>query len=263
MNVVEHNRRAWDHEASSGGQWSQPVSPEVITEARRGNWSVLLTPKTPAPRSWFPDLKGIRLLALASGGGQQVPVFAAAGAKVTSFDNSQVQLDLDRQVADREGLDIRYEQGDMADLSHFEDASFDFIFHPVSNCFVEDVRPAWKECYRVLAPGGTLIAGFFNPVAFMPDYADALEGKIRIRHAIPYSDLTSISEEERLALVEKDRGSGQLVFGHSLTDQIGGQTDAGFHIIGFKEDYWTDEAIPLNKFTPTFIQTRALKPEKI
>ncbi len=34
----------------------------------------------------------------------------------------------------------------------FEDASFDMVFHPVSNCYVEEVKPIWKECHRVLIP---------------------------------------------------------------------------------------------------------------
>jgi hypothetical protein len=37
------------------------------------------------------------------------------------------------------------------------------------------------------------------------------------------------------------------------------QTDAGFLIAGFYEDYWNDQATNLNKYTPTFIATLALK----
>ena len=55
------------------------------------------------------------VLCLASAGGQQAPIFAAAGAMVTSFDNSPVQLAKDELVADRDGLDIHLVQGDMAD----------------------------------------------------------------------------------------------------------------------------------------------------
>ncbi len=41
--------------------------------------------------------------------------------------------------------------------------SFDFIFHPFSNGYVDNVLPVWREAYRVLKPGGTMIAGFINP----------------------------------------------------------------------------------------------------
>jgi len=42
----------------------------------------------------------------------------------------------------------------MKDLAVFPVASFDLIFHPVANVFVPDVLPVWRECARVLRPGG-------------------------------------------------------------------------------------------------------------
>ena len=39
------------------------------------------------PADWFGDLAGAPVLCLASGGGQQGPLLAAAGARVTVFDN--------------------------------------------------------------------------------------------------------------------------------------------------------------------------------
>ena len=133
-----------------GCRWSTPVEPEVIERAAAGNWQVILTPNKPVPESWFPELKDLNLLCLACGGGQQVPIFAAAGARVTSFDNSDVQLEKDQLVADRHDLKITIIQGDMADLSALQDDSFDLIFHPVSNVFAPEIIPIWKECFRVL-----------------------------------------------------------------------------------------------------------------
>ena len=103
-----------------------------------------LTPTKSAPREWFPALQGIDLLCLAGGGGQQAPILAAAGAKVTSFDNSARQLERDQQVAQREGLTLRTVEGDMRDLSVFADGSFDLIVHPCSNMFVPEVQPVWQ-----------------------------------------------------------------------------------------------------------------------
>ena len=73
MDVREHNRQAWDREVARGCRWTVPVGPEVIAAARRGNWQVVLTPTRPVPRGWFPPLVGLKLLCLASGGGQQAP----------------------------------------------------------------------------------------------------------------------------------------------------------------------------------------------
>jgi SAM-dependent methyltransferase len=252
--IVQYNKKAWDREVENGSPWSIPVTHRQIEDARQGNFKIILTPCKPVPRSWFPELKGCRLLCLASGGGQQGPLLAAAGARVTVFDNSPRQLAQDKLVAERENLDIRLVEGDMADLSVFQEGSFDFIVHPVSNCFVPDVRPVWKEAYRVLNPGGTLIAGFMNPIAYSFDEDLYEKGIFQVKHKMPYSDLTSLSEEERLARYKDDT----IEFGHSLEDQIGGQLAAGFHLTGFYEDHWEEESI--SEYMPTFISTRALKP---
>ena len=130
MNVQEHNSIAWDKNVEEGIEWSIPVSSEEIERARAGDWKVILTPVKAVPREWFGDVKDKDILCLASGGGQQAPILAAAGARVTSFDNSAKQLEQDRFVAERDNLKITLEKGDSADLSRFADASFDLIFHP-------------------------------------------------------------------------------------------------------------------------------------
>jgi SAM-dependent methyltransferase len=256
MDILAYNRHAWDRQVDKGDRWTIPVAPEVIAAARRGDWQILLTPTKPVPRDWFPDLAGLEVLCLASGGGQQAPVLAAAGANVTVLDNSPAQLARDRLVADREGLAITTVQGDMADLSAFPDGSFGLVFHPCSNCFVPDVRPVWREAFRVLRPGGVLLAGFANPALYLFDDALAEKGELVVRHAIPYSDLASLTDEERRRYTDKDE---PLVYGHTLEDQVAGQLDAGFRLAGFYED--RDPAHPLARFLPTFIATRALKPE--
>jgi SAM-dependent methyltransferase len=198
------------------------------------------------------------VLCLASGGGQQGPLLAAAGAAVTVFDNSPRQLLQDRLVAEREALSLTTVEGDMADLSDFPDDSFGLIIHPCSNCFVPDVRPVWRECFRVLRPGGSLLAGFANPVRYLFDDERANNGSLEVRFAIPYSDLCDLTNDERERLVVKPHQPFE--FGHSLADQIDGQIDAGFVITGFYEDRFDPTADPISRYIATFIATRAVKP---
>ena len=256
MDVRAYNRSAWDREVARGNIWTQPVGPEIIRAARQDEWSVLLTPTKPVPKDWFPDLQGLELLCLACGGGQQGPVFAAAGAKVTVLDNSLAQLDQDHLVAQRDGLEMRLVEGDMADLSQFADQSFDLVFHPVSNVFVPHIKPVWQEVFRVLRPGKTLLAGFVNPLQYIFDF-EAMEnqGLLNVRYSIPYSDLTSLDPEQRQRYLDAGH---PLEFGHTLEDQIGGQLEAGFLLDGFYEDL--DPTSPLSKHIYTFIATRAIKP---
>jgi SAM-dependent methyltransferase len=253
--VLKHNRKAWDLEVANGNPWTVPASPELIARARQGDWQIVLTPTKPVPAIWFPDLKGCRVLCLASGGGQQGPILSAAGADVTVLDNSPRQLQADIDVARREELDLKAVDGDMADLSIFGDSTFDLIVHPVSNCFVPNILPVWHEAFRVLSLGGRMMAGFIHPVDFLFDEDLAERGIFQLKYRMPYSDLTSISAAERTARY----GADELYeFGHTLSDQIGGQIDAGFLLAGFYEDAAEDEKI--NAYMPNFIATLAVKP---
>lgn len=256
MNLEKYNQEAWDKEVAKGNQWTVPVSPEEIARAKNGDWNVLLTPQKFVPKNWFPSLKGKRVLGLASAGGQQGPIFAAAGAEVTVFDNSPKQLAQDQLVAEREKFDIKLVKGDMKDLSCFKTESFDLIFHPCSNCFVPDILPVWKEAYRVLKKGGVLLAGICNPIAFSIDPELEEKGTLQIKYKIPYSDLTSLNDEERKRYTND---GSPLAFGHSLEDQIGGQIEAGFVLTGFYEDSWTKENGLIHEYMSCFIATRAMK----
>ncbi len=115
----------------------------------------------------------------------------------------------------------------------------------------------WAEAFRVLRRGGTLLAGFLNPAVYIfdLDLADNT-GELRVKYEPPYAAVTSLGEEELGAQI----GRGEpLEFSHTLEDQIGGQTDAGFVISGFYEDRHGDDD-PLAAYMPTLIATRATKP---
>jgi SAM-dependent methyltransferase len=254
---VAHNRVAWDRLVDSDNEWSRPVGHEVIARAREGDWSVVLIGYEPMPRDWLPsELAGVRVLCLASGGGQQGPVLAAAGATVTVFDNSPRQLARDDEVAAREGLVLRTVLGDMRDLGAFDDAGFDVILNPVSNVFCPELRPVWKEAFRVLRPGGTLLTGFLNPDVYLFDEVALDRQELVVRHRLPFSSL-DLSEADRM----RAYGTGPIEYSHSLTEQIGGQLVAGFVLTHLSEA--THHADITAQYFPAYIATRAVKPEDI
>jgi len=255
VDILQFNKEAWNKLVDAKDRWTVPVSREEIESARAGKWQVLLTPCKPVPRDWFPPMKDCNVLCLASGGGQQAPIFAAAGANVTSFDNSPKQLEQDQFVSKRDSLEIRTIEGDMADLSVFADESFNFIFNPASNCFIPDLKPVWNEAFRVLHKGGTMVTGFVNPIEYCFDSELAEKGIYHIKYSLPYSDLTSITKEERIRLYGPDE---PVEFSHTLEEQISGQLEAGFYLMGFFEDFRDEERI--KDYMPSFIATRSLKP---
>jgi len=186
-----YNRAAWDKQVENGNERTVPFSDQVIGDARRGVWQILLTDSKPVPRDWFRELD---VLCLASGGGQQGPVLAGAGARVTVFDNSPRQLEGDRTVAQRHNLELTTVEGGMRDLSAFQSESYDLIFHPVTNIFVPEIRPVWSEAFRVLKHGGTMLAGIVNPIMCTFDNKLVDEQRvIQVKYALPYSDITSIT----------------------------------------------------------------------
>ncbi|KRF05548.1 SAM-dependent methyltransferase [Paenibacillus sp. Soil766] len=253
--LLSHNQKAWNQQVEKGSHWTLPVSSEAIMEARQGRWGIHLTPTKKVPLEWFPPLKGTRVLCLASGGGQQAPVLAAAGANVVVVDLSDKQLEQDQFVAERDNLMIETVQGDMSDLSIFPDGSFELIVHPVSNMYVSDLQPIWHECYRVLKRGGILIAGFTNPLVYIFDSESEYEGKLEVKYSIPFSDLTSLSPE----LLKQYMDNGDpVIFGHSLEDQLQGQLQSGFVISGLYEDNYGGRRL-LDQYISSFVATRAIK----
>ena len=252
MDILSFNRKAWDHQVDSQIIWSIPVTSEQVQAARRGDWRIFLTPIQAVPPAWYPSpLAGKDVLCLASGGGQQGPILAAAGATVTVFDNSPRMLEQDRMVAQRDGLEIRTVLGDMADLSVFPNASFDLVINPVSTGFVPDVLPVWREVARVLRPGGAFLMGFTQPQAYCFDEKD---GNLVLRFRLPYSDLASLDPGERETRFGPD---SPLEFSHSFTDYLGGQMAAGLRLVDLFEDVDANDQI--SRFMPQYMATRAIK----
>lgn len=257
MNPTKHNQQAWDKKAEDGSRYTKSVSSEVIKRSRSGQWSISVTTDKPVPRAWFPEiLDGLEILCLASGGGQQAPVLAAAGANVTVTDLSRKQLDQDEAVAKRDGLKLTAVQANMTDLRMFGNDSFDLIVHPVSNLFVDDVQPVWLEAARVLKRGGQLIAGFTNPLLWIFDDAQEQQDILDVKHSIPSSTLDRLATEEERRLFEQTHET--IEYAHTLESQIQGQINAGFAITGFYEDDFGRTRI-LDTYIKSFIATKAIK----
>lgn len=249
------NAETWDQWAKGGIDWSIPVTHEEFQQAKAGKWDVILTASRPVPHRWFGELSGKRVLGLASGGGQQIPIFCALGAVCTVFDYSREQLERERMVACREGYQVEIIRGDMAQPLPFADESFDLVFHPVSNCYVEDVQHVWDECFRVLRPGGTLLAGMDNGLNFL--FNDVGTLPLTVANPLPFNPLKG-SQEELQRMVENGEG---VQFSHSLEEQLGGQMKAGFILRDLYEDRDREGWGLLREYAPQYIATLAVKPE--
>ena len=248
MKYQDVNAATIDRWIEKGWEWGKPIDHETYLRALQGEWDVWLTPLKPVPHRWFGTLKGKKVLGLASGGGQQMPILSALGAECTVFDYSGKQLESERTVAEREGYSIRIVRGDMTEPLPFADEEFDLIFHPVSNCYVKDVKSIWKECWRVLKPGGILLSGVDHHMNFIVD-----ENEREIVNSLPFDPL--VNEEQRKQLEKGDEG---YQFSHTLEEQINGQLEAGFTLLELYED--TNSAGRLHDLNiPSFLAMRAVK----
>ena len=190
-----------------------------------------------------------KILGLASGGGQQIPIFSALGAECIVLDYSGEQCEREREISKREGYDVEILQFDMTKKLPFEAETFDLIFHPVSNCYVEEVKPIFKECFRILKKGGVLLCGLDNGINYIFD-----DTETEIKYKLPFNPLNDLHQYEES--IKNDWG---IQFSHTLEEQIGGQLEVGFVLTNLYED--TNGEGKLHEYNiPTFLATRAVKP---
>lgn len=257
--VDEHNKVAWDLAADDALQWSIPVTKDDISRARM-DLSLKVTPTNPIPGKWLNTIKpfsGKRALLLAGAGGQQGPLLAAAGFDVVILDISKNQLSIDEKLLKEFGLRGKCIQGSYLDMSDLDSKSFDCIINPVSNCFFEDIALYWSECARVLKPRGEMIYGFTNPVCFQFDFELANRGIFTLKYPQPFSDLESLTLEEKKRFCRKET---PLEFGHSFESQIGLALKSGFMMTDFVEDGWGgDRDRPIDQYLPQFIAAKLVR----
>ena len=111
------------------------------------------------------DVKGLDVLELGCGGGQNSIVLAKWGAKsVTALDQSEKQLEYARKLADSQGVKIRFLKSNMEDLSMLDDASFDLIVSSHAMNYVVDLPRVFNEVARVLRTNGRIVTCMGHPI---------------------------------------------------------------------------------------------------
>lgn len=255
-NYIDFNKERWNTVSrKKGNPYTIPISHEELMCAKNRPIEVGLTVGKLVPTEWFDKSKGNKILGLACGGGQQGPIFSVKGYQTTIMDYSEAQLDADRMVAEREGLDIHTVQADMTKIFPFEDEIFDIVFCPVSNVYIEDLENMWKESYRVLKKGGLLMVGYMNPWIYMFD-ADVVwdypEKELLLTHSLPFN--SRLLELEGAIKINPEYG---YEFSHTLEEQIRGQLKAGFAMIDFYES--KDSRNRLSKYGSDYIANLCIK----
>ena len=233
--VLHHNARAWDRLADGQASLARPAADEAFADPRTwlGNGGT-------KGRSWLPDrLDGLEVLCLAAGGGKHGPLYAAAGARVTVVDLSSAMLDLDRQVARERRIDMEILQGSMDDLSMLAAARYDLVIHPVSTCYVPDVRRVFTEVARVTKSGGRYVSQHKTPASLQSSAEPTAGGRYALTRPQTSGEPLPPEPPSRL------RETGTQEFIHSLTSLLGGICAGGFTIEDVCEpDHTAPAAVP-------------------
>lgn len=216
------NRRAWTCLARQGSDSSQPYGEQQFVQAQ--DWL--------DPECWicWPEVKSV--LCLASGGGQQAPLFASLGCRVVSADLCPEQLQRDRRTARRHGFEIECIQADMLDLSALHGRDFDLVYQAVSACYVPNVRGLYAEVFRVLRPGGYYRVEHWTPVSMQLGDDPSWTGR---GYELVRPCISGSAHLWRGAAQNGKDFTECCHYIHTLTDLIGGLCDTGFRILHFTE----------------------------
>lgn len=248
-NYTKINELAIDKWVKDGWEWGKPISLNEYKEALRGNFKLKLTPTKDMPKEWLLNsFKNKKVLGLASGGAQQMPIFKALGADVTLIDISNEQLKTELEFSKLANYQINLIKGDITKDLPFNDNEFDYVFFPVANVYLHQTDKLFKEVYRILKKDGILVSGLDNGLNFA---FDDEEGKIMF--PLPFNPL--IDEEQYDYMVENDYG---IQFSHSITESIKGQLKAGFKLLDIYEDTNLEGKLKENNIY-TFLATKSLK----
>lgn len=225
--LARFNKTRWEALAAANIAYSRPMLDLDKGAAR----------KVVDPYGLLGDVTGLCVLCLASGGGQQSAAFGLLGADVTVFDLSETQLARDREAAAHYGLSIRTVQGDMRNLSLFDDDAFDIVWQAYSINFVPDLRPVLSEVTRVLRPGGIFRIEFMNPFTGVLEASEwSNEGyPLRRRYGngelLWDDDVWDVEQEDG----SKVRVPGPREFSHTMSTMINTLVANRLRIVGFWE----------------------------
>lgn len=221
--VSNYNRERWNALVRANALFTRPALYLDVTAARQKIDSEGL----------LGELAGKRVLCLAGGGGQQSVAFALLGTQVTVYDLSDAQLERDQEAAAHYGVSIETVQGDMRDLSHFADNSFDIVWHPYSINFVPEIDRVFGEVARVLRNRGLYHLHFTNPFFSGLTEHDWNGQGYSLKHS--YVDGAEITYEDQDWVYSRSGNAGEAIpppreFRHTLSTVVNGLVAHGFVI---------------------------------
>ncbi len=229
----EQNRACWN---SWADWWRKKADQRGIWKKCHRNPELVLTPDE---IYFLSDVKDKDVCVLGSGDNEVVFALAGMGAKVTSVDISEKQLEIAKERAEILGLDIVFLRADVIDLSSIPDVSFDVVYTGGHiSVWISDIYRYYAEAVRVLRPGGLFIVNDYHPIRRMWHESDSLTPRHRYFNRGPYKYKT-------------DEGLTQVEFHWTTADHIQAIVDAGCSLIKVDEYGECEEKEEYAVFVPS------------
>jgi SAM-dependent methyltransferase len=241
------NRATWNRLAESGSQFAKVATDEEC-----------LNPLAAIDgRGWLPkSVTGLDVLCLASGGGWQSILYAAAGARVTVADLSPAMLRLDEREASRRGLSVRIVEASMDDLGCLSESAFDIVHQPVSSCYVPHVEAVYRQVARVLRSGGLYVSQHKQPTCLQVTHRDAKDRYVLGLEYYREGPLPVVPDQSY-------RESGAVEFLHPWAELVGSLCRSGFVIEDLAEPLRADAEATSGqighrgRFVPPYVRIKA------
>lgn len=252
MDYRNTNQQAWDRLADTGSLFARVATDE---ECRKPLQAL-------DGRGWLPEsVAGLNVLCLASGGGWQSILYAAAGANVTVVDLSESMLRLDAREAKRRRFQVQTVHASMDDLSMLAVESFDIVHQPVSTCYVPDLKPVYVGIARVLRSHGLYISQHKQPVSLQISHRN---DRHQFVIGVEYYHEGPLPQQQDTSY----RESGATEYLHRMDQIVGDLCLAGFVIEDLREPKRADYKADVShfgyrgRFVPPYVRMKARRIER-
>ena len=222
----EANRKGWDAESP---HWQAMIEERVDWRKCPDDPTIALSRQG---LEHLGDVSGKNVVVLGSGDNLVVFALAGMGARVTSVDISQKQLDTAAERAAELGLEVAFVRADVVDLSSIKDETFDLVYtggHVA--VWVSDLKTYYSEACRILRAGGTLVVSEYHPFRrIWQDSSTDLKIAFRYFERGPH-------EYDRSEVVP-DSPAGSLPsyeFHWTVSDYVSALMDAGCELLAIDE----------------------------
>ena len=202
----------------------------------------------------FNSWSGRRVLDVGCGPGWLTVQYAKGGAQVEAVDLTERAVGIAQRYAESAGITADIKVGN-AEALEFTDATFDLVVSSGVLHHTPDVMRAFKECFRVLKPGGTAKItlyrkGVLHSRGVFP-FTRLVMQIVGLRH--PGADLARTAMDADDFIRQYDGVRNPIGIGMTTREWKRLLRTAGFEVVGKEVHYFPRRFLPAPRAIPTWL----------